>query len=81
MSNKTYYLFGSKAVRMYHNDELSQYARLFDHNSSVEFAIFEYDNELHHPSDLLEAYDGWDGYASITEEEYKLLKDKKDNEW
>jgi hypothetical protein len=80
MTNKTYYLFGSKAVRMYHNDELSQYARLFDHNHSVEMSLFEYNDNVHQPSDLLEAYDGWDGYAVITEEEYKLLKAKQDNE-
>lgn len=81
MNERTYYLFGSKAVRMYHNDELSQYARLFDHNHSVEMDVFCYDPQFHTPEYLLEAYDGWDGYAVITEEEYKLLKAKQENEW
>lgn len=80
MNNKTYYLFGSKAVRMYHNDDFSQVARLFDHNSSVEFALYEHNNN-DEPDDLLEAYDGWDGYARITEDEYKLLKAKQEHEW
>ena len=68
MSNKTYYLFGSEAIRMYHNGVLPN-------NNSVELAVFEYNNDVHQPSDLLEAYDGWNGYAIITENEYKLLKD------
>jgi hypothetical protein len=54
---------------MYHEGELlAKY-------SSVDMAVFEYDNNLNHPSDLIRAYDGWDGYAIITEDEYKLLKD------
>ncbi len=69
MSNKTYYLFGSKAVRMYHDGGLPE----FDNHHIVEMAVFEYNDNMH-PSDLLEAYDGWDGYAIITEDEYKLLK-------
>lgn len=71
---KHYFIFGEVAAKIYHNEGFD---KLFDMQSddqtSIELCLHEYDSLRHTPSDLLEAYDGWGGYAEITESEYNQL--------
>lgn len=66
----TYFLFGQEAADIYLNNEFDE---LLEDIEDLHFAICKHtanDSAL----DLLEAYDGWNGYAIITEEEYNTLK-------
>ena len=72
MSNPitTYFLFGQEASDIYLNNDFDE---LLEEIEDLHFAVFKHtanDSVL----DLLEAYDGWGGYAIITEEEYNTLK-------
>jgi Rps23 Pro-64 3,4-dihydroxylase Tpa1-like proline 4-hydroxylase len=75
MSNKLYYLFGSEAAEMYNdwNKSEEELLKVFIEDS-LDYDLFVYDELSHHPSDLLSAYDGWGGFAQITESFYNLLK-------
>jgi len=72
MSNPitTYFLFGQEASDIYLNNDFDE---LLEDIEDLHFTICKHtanDSVL----DLLEAYDGWGGYAVITEEEYNTLK-------
>jgi uracil-DNA glycosylase len=73
MSNKIYFLFGSEATKYYFDnsdlplEEVAETIKRMEHATSV------YNYVLSHPSELLLDYDGWNGFAEIEEELYKLL--------
>jgi hypothetical protein len=66
----TYFLFGKEACDIYFNDD---FHRLLEDIENTNCAVCK-----HGPNDsaidLIHAYDGWGGYAIITEEEYNILK-------
>jgi len=68
---KTYYLFGKQASSCYHDESFE--ALLEQIKDGLEYGVFEFEEGVTNSSDLLEAYDGWDGYATITKEEYEQL--------
>lgn len=69
---KCYFLFGENAVRAYYDDGINEVITL-----NGEYGLLAAD-DLTHPRDILWAYDGWNGYAEITEKEFnKLTKAKK----
>jgi len=69
---KCYFLFGENAVRIYHDDGIDEVATL-----NGEYGLLAA-NDSTHPRDILWEYDGWNGYAEITEEEFnKLMEAKK----
>lgn len=71
-----YFLFGSKATEIYHDQSFDNllYAihvdKLFEQGDFKTFAFNQQEQDL---DVLLDAADGWGGRATITEEEYKLL--------
>jgi hypothetical protein len=68
----TYFLFGQEAADIYLNNEFDE---LLEDIEDLHFTICKHssnDNAL----DLLEAYDGWGGYAIINQDEYEILKEK-----
>ena len=78
MNNKLYYLFGSEAAEMYNdwNKSEEELLRVFIEDSFLVYGMFVYDELSQRPSDLLSAYDGWGGFAEITESFYNLLNSK-----
>lgn len=70
---KQYFLFGSSITRTYFDSEfLEVLERIKDTKKLVDYSIAEFNNNL---GDLLEAADGWGGYAEISEEEYNQIKE------
>ena len=69
----SYFLFGTEAVDIFYSygiDEvIKQYKR-----KGIDIGIFEFTEEETTPHQLLAAYDGYDGWVSITKEEFYLLK-------
>lgn len=67
----TYFLFGKEATEIYLNDDFDE---LLEDIDDIQYAI-----RKHGPGDsaidLIAAYDGWGGYAIITEEQYNTLKE------
>ena len=75
MNNKVYYIFGSEAAEVYIETFGSEQEILEKFlEEGLDYGLFVYNEALYHPSDLLDAYDGWGGFAEITESFYNLLK-------
>ena len=72
MSDKTYYLFGSEAAKIYLDNDIDYFCKAIA--LGLEHKLFVYDDNCNQPSDLLEAYDGWNGYAILTEEDYRGIR-------
>ena len=68
---KSYFLFGENAVRAYFDDGVDSVISL-----NGEYELFEA-GESTTPRDVLWAYDGWNEYAEITEDEFNKLKEAK----
>jgi TPP-dependent 2-oxoacid decarboxylase len=58
-------------IEIYHNRHFSEVLTYI--RNGVDFFVFRWDNEASTPESLLEFYDGWDGYAEITEHEYTQI--------
>lgn len=71
---KFYFLFGEEACRIYYED--GEVGRV----GEGEFEIFLYNIEYNFPSELLEAFNGWEDYAEISEHQYNYLLKIKNNE-
>jgi hypothetical protein len=71
-----YYLFGGDASEFYidNTGEMSP-SELATAISEMDFSLALYDM-YSHPSELLFEYDGWNGFAEISEEVYTLLISK-----
>jgi hypothetical protein len=76
MKEPIYYLFGSDAAKIYfeHDPETATFEQLAEKINRAGCSVFMYDEMQMHPTDLLLAYDGWDGFAEIEAELYNLLK-------
>lgn len=68
---KTYFLFGSTATWSYFDNDFETFLKGLEPNEG--YATFEYDDSMNVVTDYAEAYDGWDGYAVITKEEYEAI--------
>jgi hypothetical protein len=74
-----YFLFGERAVGTYftmhdgigENPSHQEVAEAIKRDS---YDVMEFEEGRVHPFLLLEAYDGWQGYTTIPEELYNLLK-------
>jgi len=74
-NNKTYYLFGESICVNYRDmtfSKLLKYIKKHD-LGQTEFDIYEHDDSLQGPEDVLDAYDGYLGYVKIEKEEYDTL--------
>lgn len=68
MTEKLYYLFGEEAVQSYWEGE----------PIGDEYAVYCYDPSKDHPSDLLDASQGWGDWCEIKEEVYVELYARKE---
>jgi hypothetical protein len=67
---KKYFLFGQEASIIYMDEGFKE---LLDNINYLGYAVFVFEEGRTSPLELLEAYDGWNGFAEITEEEYNIL--------
>lgn len=67
-----YFLFGAIAKQVYYDYGMDSVIRNLDSLDCTVYELSENDRAL----DLLEAYDGWGGYAMISREDYEMLKEK-----
>lgn len=69
----TYYLFGSDAVRVFHNEGFEQLLKEADgHHGSAGLLAWD---ESHPSHELLEAYDGWMDWVILTKEQHEQLNE------
>ena len=61
-----YFLFGSRAVDHYTNEE-------FENIPDSLFGLFVFTKDTN-PVDFISAYDGWSNWCEITEEDYLKLE-------
>jgi hypothetical protein len=61
----TYFLFGLEAVEQYRSGKPV---------TSKLGSVYAFVNGVMHPSELLEAFDGWHDFTEISREEYHALK-------
>jgi hypothetical protein len=66
-----YFLFGSTAIQLHDKGEL---INAIKDDGFEEYAIFHYHEEIT-PSELLEGYDGWKGFAVIEKDDFEALKE------
>jgi hypothetical protein len=74
MKNNYYFLFGHDVIRMYETLGIDEV--IIGISNGYDYATYNFNKEfenLSDPVDLLETYDGWDGWIEITEEEYNKL--------
>lgn len=67
-----YYLFGFTAVRIYTEEGFDELRSFIVDTYSNEYSLFVYD-EYMTPSALLSAYNGFEDFAELTEEEFNIL--------
>lgn len=79
-TKKSYFIFGQIAseIVMEQSEDNAIVAEII--NSECDYAIVEFDAEEDSPGKLLDAYDGWDRYATITKNVYDLLKQAQDGD-
>jgi hypothetical protein len=63
-----YFLFGRGAVILLEEQGIEAFA-----DSTIPFSTFEWKDGKTDPVDLLMAFDGWEDYAVITEDEYEYI--------
>ena len=72
---KQYFLFGSEACELYAQyglDSLMEWCKL----DEGDFCIYVFDQELANGADLLFAYNGYNDYVVLDEEEFLILKNE-----
>lgn len=72
---KYYFLFGYDITRTYNDGGIE--CVIEDISKGCDYATYMFDRrylDLSDPIDLLETYDGWDGWIEITEEDYIQLQ-------
>lgn len=76
-NKKTYFIFGEMPSREYldNGGNLKKIKKMLK-NDACDAALFCFEENVTTPGDLLEAYDGWNGFAGITEKEYEFLSKK-----
>lgn len=77
-----YYLFGKDAVDQY-NNYIGTAEDFLNHleENNTDFDTFKFVYGMTTPSELLMAYDGWEGYHPIPEEFYHALQMKRVLSW
>ena len=73
---KSYLIFGEQPIKTYHNEGIEALIEEIHSDKSFDGAIHEYDPEKQTGIQLLDDYDGWNGYAEITAVEYRMLEEK-----
>lgn len=68
----TYFLFGSDAVRVYEDDGIEEVVQQYEDNI-LTYETFVFKEGVTTPIELLSAYNGYENYTTITEEEFNLL--------
>lgn len=72
MKTKTFYLFGTDAVREFQESQDSKaVAEIIRNNGGQLYSIGLYDNT----SELLSAYDGWNDFLELSEEDFNAISD------
>lgn len=70
--NKTYFLFGEEAVYTYEDEGIEAVIQQYEDNI-ITYETFVFDEGVTTAVQLLSAYNGYNNYTTITEEEYNLL--------
>jgi alcohol dehydrogenase YqhD (iron-dependent ADH family) len=72
MKTKTFYLFGTDAVKEFQESQDSKaVAEIIRNNGGQLYIIGIYDNI----SNLLSAYDGWNDFLELSEEDFNFISD------
>jgi hypothetical protein len=72
MKTKTFYLFGTDAVREFQESQDSKaVAKIIRNSGGQLYSIGLYD----HSSELLSAYDGWNDFIELSEENFNAISD------
>jgi hypothetical protein len=73
MCSRRYFILGETASNMYgsSSSDDKSFARIMK-ASKIEYSLLSIENPCD-PSDVLAAYDGWNGYAEISQELYNYL--------
>ncbi len=75
MKKAYYYLFGARITQIYFDSQdFAEVIKLFK-DPAIDRQLFKYIPKEQDPGLLLEASDGWGGFAEISEEEYRQLKE------
>jgi hypothetical protein len=70
-----YFIFGEAAVESYQNEKFEEVLANLSGDKEGDWALATFKPSMDHPSSLLSEYDGWNGFAEISKEEYgQLLK-------
>lgn len=70
--NKKYFLFGSVACRLFDDASGNLNDNVLKQMKNWGFSVAEFDNPCD-PVEVLNEYDGWEGYAEISKTDYELL--------
>lgn len=70
--NNTYFLFGEVAVYTYQDEGIEAVVQQYEDNI-LTYETFVFKEGVTTPVELLSAYNGYNDYVTITEEEYNLL--------
>lgn len=69
---RTYYIFGSRVSATISEFGFEELEKLVvKHKATLDMTLYEFDGD---PNDLLSTYDGWNGWAELTEDQYFTLK-------
>lgn len=69
-----YFLFGRSASRAFdESDEGESNESIADRIKTHDYALFFWEEGVTHPLQLVDEYDGYEGYSEITKELYELL--------
>lgn len=63
-----YYLFGKEAISSIREHGLEAFGK-----SPSPYMVYMWVDKVSQPSTLLTIYDGWNGFAEITEDQYNYL--------
>jgi len=79
MKKTIYYVFGSSAAEYHFNHKKMSAKNIAKAIIKMDYSVSLFD-EFSHPSELLEEFQGWDGYDVISEELYAILLDNIKNQ-
>jgi len=68
----TYYLFGEDACREFEEEGIDSVVERYEDND-LTYETFKFIDGVTNSASLIESYDGWNGYAILTQEEYEKL--------
>jgi hypothetical protein len=71
MNNKTYFLFGGEVCDIYLDEGFDSAVEYIE--GGCTYGLYEYDDSINTPQDLLEEYTGYGDWAELSLEEYETL--------